>query len=613
MSKEKPEKGKKIDLTSREGIAKFLASQKPNIKITKDVTAPTKKEEEGQKEIFAEAEKLIDMEKSGNPQEKYNRGFIKEYYEATQKEGEEYKPYIEQVQKETRERLPELEKQIEENKRATHELSLEHRDPEEYQRQKEASRREEEEVEKSITETIPKEKTKEEKEDEEILARIQEKIEKTAEKESERLDEKYGFGEERKKTPHKTYKTGDVVEFELAKEEEIAKNTKEDDTSKKEKINEIADSLMNLILENKKLEEKLSQLISAREKIEKEEKTQETTIKKQEESDFKSLEDFKKSEIFLSLKPADSLQIKVQFGNDYEYKVDEVDEDSALIAFLNKKTGEVKKDWVDLEKKEKPKETFKKEFTENDMHWGFPNYTEGEGELNFNIGKKEVTIKMREVKLEKKERGAIGKIIFGEKFQKKKLKEPYWEVYTYGNEKLEDKYHKCRNKEEALKKVNEIANEALKEIEGEIKEDEKNKPFEYFIAKKITNPFLAEKIKDRFSDLVDLRREYNTGEHWRGYEFLQSAGENEGFFEFNLFGFVMIIKNVKEIRAEDSEGRKIIDSYSDNAIYKIMGPNGEIIADDIKGYQEARKIYEQKTEKYKKEVEEEFNRINTPK
>lgn len=87
---------------------------------------------------FWEAVVLIDAEKSGNPQEKYKPGIgiLKGFNREAMKNGI-YKPYIEDVMLETALRLPELERQIELSNKATFTVSLEHRDPEAYRKQKE--------------------------------------------------------------------------------------------------------------------------------------------------------------------------------------------------------------------------------------------------------------------------------------------------------------------------------------------------------------------------------------------------------------------------------------------------------------------------------------------
>jgi len=145
--------------------------------------------------------------------------------------------------------------------------------------------------------------------------------------------------------------------------------------------------------------------------------------------------------------------------------------------------------------------------------------------------------------------------------------------------------------------------EYLKKKLEEIKEinlDRKEKPFLYYAFEKSANPILLDKNKGEKSELLDLRK---TNKEWveLTYDFLQKTGKNEGFFEFNIYGFIKIIKNVDQISDKDG-----INDYSENAIYKIMGPNGEIIADDIKGYNEADRIYTEKTEEYKKKLEKQF-------
>ena len=147
--------------------------------------------------------------------------------------------------------------------------------------------------------------------------------------------------------------------------------------------------------------------------------------------------------------------------------------------------------------------------------------------------------------------------------------------------------------------------EYLKKKLEEIKEinlDRKEKPFLYYAFEKSANPILLYNNKDKKSGLLDLRK---INKEWVEItcNFLKETGKNEGFFEFNIYGFIKIIKNVNEIQGDEGKG---INSYSENAIYKIVGPNGEIIADDIKGYNETDRIYTEKTEEYKKKLEKQF-------
>jgi hypothetical protein len=144
----------------------------------------------------------------------------------------------------------------------------------------------------------------------------------------------------------------------------------------------------------------------------------------------------------------------------------------------------------------------------------------------------------------------------------------------------------------------------------EIKLDEKHRPFIYFVAKKSQNPGLKFK---KVADTTDLR--WATWMTPEGNDFeaqrktLTVTGVDEGFFEFNIFGFTKVLKNVNEMRVEE-DGKKFIASYSPEAIYKIVGPDGTIVADDIEGYVEATRAYNEATEKYKKQVEEEWDKLN---
>ena len=140
-----------------------------------------------------------------------------------------------------------------------------------------------------------------------------------------------------------------------------------------------------------------------------------------------------------------------------------------------------------------------------------------------------------------------------------------------------------------------------KELE-EILLDRKEKAFLYFAFERSNNPIILNKFKSYYANVLDLRK---IEKDWTSLSSnsLNWTDENEGFFHFNIYGFAKVIKNIEEIRTED----KKIDSYSDKAIYKIIGPNGEVIADDIQGEEAADKIYNEKTEEYKKKLEEEYN------
>jgi len=66
-------------------------------------------------EAFKRAVKEVDMDKSGNPDSKYQSGSIRSFAKKAEQTGE-YKPYMEGVIKEAKERLPEFAEKIEEEK-----------------------------------------------------------------------------------------------------------------------------------------------------------------------------------------------------------------------------------------------------------------------------------------------------------------------------------------------------------------------------------------------------------------------------------------------------------------------------------------------------------------
>ena len=143
----------------------------------------------------------------------------------------------------------------------------------------------------------------------------------------------------------------------------------------------------------------------------------------------------------------------------------------------------------------------------------------------------------------------------------------------------------------------------------EILADRKEKEFLYYALEKSANPILLERLKNINNSLLDLRK-IEKDRDIIDFTYLQTTGVNEGFFTFNRFGFVQIMKNVSEITHE-VDGKKITSSYSEDAIYKILGPNGEIIADDIQGYAKATEIFSQKSGEYEEKIKKEFE-VLTP-
>lgn len=138
----------------------------------------------------------------------------------------------------------------------------------------------------------------------------------------------------------------------------------------------------------------------------------------------------------------------------------------------------------------------------------------------------------------------------------------------------------------------------------EINLDRKEKPFLYFVLEKSSNQILLENNTNETTGLLDLRK---IQKDWTNIEYrsLQKTGDNEGYFEYNIFGLVKIVKNVDKIRSKDG-----INIYSEEAIYKIIGPGGEIIADNIKGYQEATKIFTEKNKELEEKLTKEYGEVS---
>lgn len=164
----------------------------------------------------------------------------------------------------------------------------------------------------------------------------------------------------------------------------------------------------------------------------------------------------------------------------------------------------------------------------------------------------------------------------------------------------EEKMALARESEKAEKLTKE-----KREIEEAIKKDKKERPFLYFVAERIRNPYLEKDNQGLNADLRWATWMTTPEEYEVQKSFLKKTAKDEGYFYFNMYGFVMIIKNVKEIRNDSG-----IDLWSDQAIYRIVGPKGEVVKDDIKGYNEAMEIYNSATNEYRTEIEKEFDNLN---
>jgi len=163
------------------------------------------------------------------------------------------------------------------------------------------------------------------------------------------------------------------------------------------------------------------------------------------------------------------------------------------------------------------------------------------------------------------------------------------EAITYGNQ-IRD----------AMVKIKDEVEKDLAERKASIESDKKERPLLYYGWEKSNNNYLK---KDLFwNKLLGITDLTQAGDDMQ-FSRLQFTGENEGFFENSPFGFVKIIKNVNKVRTENG-----INSYSEDAIYKIVGPNNEILADDIKGYTEMKQLFSSLLEKYKENLKKEFER-----
>lgn len=216
------------------------------------------------------------------------------------------------------------------------------------------------------------------------------------------------------------------------------------------------------------------------------------------------------------------------------------------------------------------------------------------------------------------EKSNLGEKLYETKIELSKI--PWWKpIKKIRLSKELDKYRKSISKI-----INDEENYTEKQekikAEKEIKKDKEIKPFAYFVASKITDPDTITSMTNPYTKSIDLRYlENDQAENFnrtRNYIFATKYNKiqnhddfpiKEGFFDFNVFGFTKIIKNVEQtLKKNEGSLGNYIDTYSPEAIYKIVGPDGSIIADDVKGYDEATRIYNEATKKYIDEMEELF-------
>lgn len=245
-----------------------------------------------------------------------------------------------------------------------------------------------------------------------------------------------------------------------------------------------------------------------------------------------------------------------------------------------------------------------KEIKMEDFTWSFPDYVNRTGELYIK-GDIVNKIKIVENKHTEVKRNLLGRLTHMDNYKKTPLENPYWEIISYNKDGEQIKIEKVDILEgEVLKKVDEIYNAEKEKQRTEIEKDRNEKPLLYYAFEKIQNKKIKEFFQNKMSG-ADLRK-IALGEESRRTNLLIHINEKEGFFDFNLYGFAKVIKNIEAIR--DANGK--IDLSSNKAIYKIIGPNEEVVVDNIQGYNEATRICWEKTNEYKKVVEEEFNKLN---
>jgi len=139
-------------------------------------------------------------------------------------------------------------------------------------------------------------------------------------------------------------------------------------------------------------------------------------------------------------------------------------------------------------------------------------------------------------------------------------------------------------------------------------QDRNKNPFIYYAIEKSANPILLEKYTNQYAQLLDLKA-LNKNSEEIGFRHIEEIKNGEGLLKCNIFGFVLIIKE-REKFLRNELGYRNEPNHSiftdPEAIFKIVGPNGEIIKDNINGYTEANEIYVERTKNYKEKLINEY-------
>ncbi len=168
-------------------------------------------------------------------------------------------------------------------------------------------------------------------------------------------------------------------------------------------------------------------------------------------------------------------------------------------------------------------------------------------------------------------------------------------------------FFRFKAKKELKQKI-EAAKKERKALD-EIAADKKQRAVWYYAAEKITNPYLIPFVKNKAGTEYDIRwadTKTDKGYSTRKPSFRYTEND-EGFYEFNLLGFALVIKNVSKVLDKNA----VPQADSPNAIYKVVGPDGTIVEDNIKGYDKADEAYIKAVETYRKKIEQEFNALQT--
>ncbi len=125
--------------------------------------------------------------------------------------------------------------------------------------------------------------------------------------------------------------------------------------------------------------------------------------------------------------------------------------------------------------------------------------------------------------------------------------------------------------------------------------DQQLKPFTYYAIARNKNPISKK--------LLENSKTYLWEDYHRTIESKEPHKIKHGkiCFDFDIYGFTKIIKNPKAIKKNG-----VYDKYSDKTIYKLIGPDGKIIADYIGWWNTIQDIYLKEFAIYEQKIQNEF-------